>query len=446
MARARFPALAAAVTAIALLVGTCAGGASPTPAPSAAGSAGPSTAPATSGSITVWSWDIAATALKRLAADFEATNPGTTIDVQDIGYDNAYDKISVGLQSGSGLPDIVTIETDHMQPYITDFPQGFLDITDQAADLEDLFDSSKWVASSDADGRLFSLPWDSGTVAIFYRRDYFETAGVDPDDIATWDDFVAAGRKVKATTGVAMINVDVNGSDSIWAELMQQQGASYFDGDGKITVSGTAGVKAMTLLKTLYEEGLIDNQQGWDARVSAAKKGTAATQATGVRWIGTLTAEIPELSGRFGVMPLPVFEEGGSTTSNNGGSTLAIPATSRNPDLAWAFVHFALADARNQASMLEKEGLFPSYLPAYDEPIMTAEQAYFGGQAVFAVFGELTPEIPAIFYTADDSQASGIMTSAQAAILSGGADLKTTLDDAANQIANATGREIAPYD
>ena len=38
----------------------------------------------------------------------------------------------------------------------------------------------------------------------------------------------------------------------------------------------------MTLLKTLYDKGLIDNVKGWDARVAAAKAGKAATQATGV--------------------------------------------------------------------------------------------------------------------------------------------------------------------
>jgi lactose/L-arabinose transport system substrate-binding protein len=420
--------------------------ASTSPASSAPASTAPSAAPsvALSGSITVWSWDVAAAALKRLVPAFEAANPGTTIDVQDIGYDNAYDKISVGLQAGSGLPDVTTIETDHMQPYISKFPDGFMDMTAQAAGLKDQFDPSKWAASSSADGKLFSLPWDSGTVAVFYRSDYFATAGVDPAQIKTWDDFVAAGEKVKAATGKAMINVDVNGSDSIWAELMQQQGASYFNADGQITVNDQAGVNAMTLLKTLYDKGLIDNAKGWDARVAAAKAGSAATQATGVWWIGTLTSEMPELSGKFAAMPLPLFGGTGANTSNNGGSTLAIASTSQNKDLAWAFIKYALADSKNQASMLEKEGLFPAYFPAYQEPIMQAPQPYFGGQKIFSFFGDLTPNIPAVNYTADNGTASDIMTNAQSEILSGHKDVKPTLDDAAKQIANATGRTIAP--
>lgn len=400
-------------------------------------------APPVSGSITVWSWDVAASALERLAADFMAANPGTTVEVVDVGYDNAYDKITVGLQAGSGLPDLVTIETDHMQPYVSAFPQGFVDITDRAQALEDQFDPSKWAASSDAQGRLFSLPWDSGTVGLFCRSDYLEEAGVDPATLVTWDGFVAAGETVKEAIGVPMINVDVNGSDGIYAELIQQLGTGYFTPDGAINVAGPESVQAMTLLKTLYDKGLIDNQQGWDARVTAAKEGTAVCQATGVWWYGTLTSEAAELSGKWTVLPLPVFGEGGSPTSNNGGSTLAIPATSANPDLAWAFARFALADAANQASMMESEGLFPAYLPAYGEPAMQAEQPYFGGQKVFALFGELTPLIPPIAYTADNSKASDQMTNTQSAILSGGQDVLAALQDAADQLANATGRQIA---
>ena len=38
------------------------------------------------GEITVWSWDVGAVALERLAADFEKEHEGTTVNVVDVGY------------------------------------------------------------------------------------------------------------------------------------------------------------------------------------------------------------------------------------------------------------------------------------------------------------------------------------------------------------------------
>ena len=39
---------------------------------------------------------------------------------------------------------------------------------------------------------------DSGPVVMFYRRDFYEKAGVDPCDHQDRDDFIAAGKKVMA--------------------------------------------------------------------------------------------------------------------------------------------------------------------------------------------------------------------------------------------------------
>ncbi len=113
--------------------------------PGASGAAGTeSSAPAElSGEITVWSWDVAAEGMKRLAPEFEKAHPGTTIDVVDIGYDNAYDKISVGLQANAGLPDVITVETDHMPGYIAAFPNGFTDLAPAVGDQKADFDPSK---------------------------------------------------------------------------------------------------------------------------------------------------------------------------------------------------------------------------------------------------------------------------------------------------------------
>ena len=188
------------------------------------------------GRITVWSWDVAATALDRLGAAFETDHPGTEIDVVDVGYDNAYDKLSVGLQAGSGLPDVVTIETDRAPGYINEFPAGLVDLTPVLGDDEADFDPFKWSAQSDADGALRVAPWDSGTVGLFFRTDYFDEAGVDPATVATWDDLVAAGETIKAKTGHTLLSLDV-ATGAGFQMLLQQQGLGLFDAAGEITIT-----------------------------------------------------------------------------------------------------------------------------------------------------------------------------------------------------------------
>lgn len=394
------------------------------------------------GEITVWSWDVGAVALERLAADFEKAHEGTTVKVVDVGYDNAYDKMSVGFQAGTGLPDVVTIETDAAPGYITQFPKGMLDLNPILGGDEVDFDPFKWSAGSDADGSLRIAPWDSGTVALYYRTDIVEQAGVDIEAAATWDDLIAAGKVIKEKTGHTLLSTDLSAGGG-FQMLLQQLGQGLFNEAGEITLDSPEAVRVLTMLQEMNEAGLIKNVTGWDGRVTSAKDGDSAVTADAVWWIGTLQGDAPELSGKYAVLPLPAFDEGGARTSNNGGSGLAVPAQAKNPQLAAAFVDFVLADADNQVSMMTNEGLFPSYLPALESDYFSKPVEYFGGQPVYETFAELTAQIPPIVYTSDSAEASDIVANAVAAAVLNGADPATVLADAAAQLATSTGREVA---
>ncbi|WP_127125846.1 ABC transporter substrate-binding protein [Georgenia sp. SYP-B2076] len=430
-------ALVPAAATMLLLAGCATGGGTSPTEPVTVGADG-----ALEGEITVWTWDVAAVALERLAATFEKENPGTSVEVVDVGYDNAYDKLSVGLQAGSGLPDIVTIEVDRAPGYLAEFPDGFVDLGPVLGDKQADFDPFKWSTGTTADGTIAVAPWDSGTVGMFYRADYLAAAGVDPSSIETWADLVEAGEQVKTATGNTLMSVDV-ASGAIFRMMLHQQGQGYFDENGDIAITSPEAVEALTLLQDINARGLLQNVRGWDGRVGATKDGSSAFHPEAVWWTGTLTGEMPELSGKFSVMELPAFEQGGARTANNGGSGLAVPTQAENPELAAAFIDFALAGTESQVSMMENEGLFPAYLPALEDEYFQQELEYFGGQPVFQLFAEQTKQIPTITYATDDALANDTAANAVVAAVINGEDPAAALQAAAEQIATATGREIA---
>ncbi|MFI6292440.1 ABC transporter substrate-binding protein [Nonomuraea sp. NPDC050790] len=393
-----------------------------------------------SGNIEIWSWDVAAKALQRLAPEFEKANPGVKVKVTDIGYDNAYDKITVGLKSGAGLPDIITLEDTAVPGYAENFPGGLVDLTPVAGKYKADFDPAKWQAASTAKG-LYALPWDSAPVGLYYRRDYFEKAKIDPASLVTWDDAVKAGEKIKEATGRRLFVSDLTTAAG-FTTLLQQLGQGYFV-DGKVAVNSAHAVRALTLLKTLKDKDLLQNEKGWDGRVTATKQGKAATQPTAAWWSGTLTADMPELSGKFGVVPLPAFEAGGSRTSANGGSALSITAQTKNQQTAWAFLEWLLASKERQVSMMRTEALFPAYLPALADPLFDEPQPYFGGEKANRLFADQVKSIPPVELTGDDKQAEELLKKAVSACLLNGEDPKAVLDGVAEQLAAATGREIA---
>ncbi|MBL1097830.1 ABC transporter substrate-binding protein [Streptomyces coffeae] len=399
------------------------------------------------GKITVWSWDVAAAALKRLGRTFQERNPGVTVDVVDIGYDNAYDKITVGLRGGTGLADILTIEGSYLPQYTANFPSAIYDVANLGGRYGGDFARAAWRTVTGRTGgeQVFGIPWDIGPCALYYRTDHFRAGGVDPTSLQTWDDYVRAGVRIKKATGHKLLVHDPTDS-GIFPMLLQQQGQSSFLG-GRIALETPAAVQALTLMKRLAEEELVDYEKNWDGLVTATKEGKVSTTPIAAWWSGTLTDEMPELSGKFRVVPLPGFTADGVRTSNIGGSTLCIPTQSEHPELAWQFIRFVLTDKDNQVSMLKREGLFPAYLPALEDGYLSEKQEYFGGQRANAVFTRLAQNIPPVEYTKDDAKEKDIVISTVNGVMLHGKDPRAALASAARQLAEATGRKrvaVAP--
>jgi len=164
------------------------------------GMAGAQAAPA--GEITVWSWNIAAEALDMLVPDFNKKYPDVKVTVVNMGNGDVYDKTLAGCAAGgTDLPDVVTIENSEAEIQWAQFPDCFANLKEFGVEkYVDKFPAFKWTELMAGDG-IYSLPWDSGPTVVFYRRDIYEQAGVDPASIKTWDDFIAAGKKILDATG-----------------------------------------------------------------------------------------------------------------------------------------------------------------------------------------------------------------------------------------------------
>ncbi len=159
---------------------------------------------------------------------------------------------------------------------------------------------------------------------------------------------------------------------------------------------------------------------------------------------GTIRSTSPDLAGKWGVYQMPGVKADGPRAANLGGSSLAITSASKNQEAAWAYLNYTLGTNEGQVTMLKEFGLVPSLLSALDDPFVAAEQPYWGGQKVWVDILSTLPKVKPSRGTPFFQDADKIMVAVQLKHLNGEyADAKTALDDAANQIAGATGLSIA---
>src|SRR5690349_20650844 len=78
---------------------------------------------ALSGTVTVWSWDVAAKALQATIPSFNAKYPNVKVNVVDLGNQNTYDRGLAGCAAGGAdLPDVYSIENNEAEVFWARFP------------------------------------------------------------------------------------------------------------------------------------------------------------------------------------------------------------------------------------------------------------------------------------------------------------------------------------
>lgn len=380
--------------------------------------------------ITVWSWDVALMQLQEAAEAYQKDHPDVKFEFEEMGTDQIYKKLSTSLATGNGIADIVEIEGEFLTGYADKFPEGFLDVSDAVSADDFLPFKMSEVTYND---KVHAFPWDAGPEAMFYRTDYFEQAGVSPEDIKTWDDLIEAGKKIeekcKTPSGdpVKMIPVDPKKSN-LYSLIRGQFGIGVFDENGAPIVDDERSIAAMKKADEIYDSGVVLNYNGWDEYEQTVVNESVACIPEAVWMIGTIKDKAPQTEGKWSAMDIPMIE-GGEYCCNNGGGDLVINAKTEFPEAAKDFCKFAMTDTALQASAFEKYGLYTSYIPSYEEEIFKTGDPFFGEGNVYEIFiqnGQKVAEIPVSPNTQEASDSIGATVSK---IFLNGEDVDTAMKE-----------------
>ena len=278
------------------------GGATPTSAP----------APITSGhvNITVWEGytDAESTAMKKLAAEFNATHPHITVTPQFYGNnDYALQKVLAALAGGKP-PDIsylygsnaANIASSPQVVPLTNFVK-----TDPSFGWDHFYPFERTVAT--VNGKVVGIPALVDNLALVYNKTLFKQAGIAPPTASwTWSDFEQAALKLTnpATKQFGWAYVNDASEDTVWRfwAMLWQAGGSILSPDGKqAAFNSAAGIKALTLLQTLAQHKAIYLDNGSDNYLPVFNAGHIGMLWTGPWDLQQITASKVD----YGVQILP---------------------------------------------------------------------------------------------------------------------------------------------
>ncbi|REK77572.1 ABC transporter substrate-binding protein [Paenibacillus paeoniae] len=386
-------------------------------------------------------------AVKQLVVDFNQSQSGIVVEEVFQGtYDESLNKMKASMDSKSGpsLIQVYEIGSRFMIDSKAITPiQTFVDA--EGYDLSQLEENITNYYTFD--GKLHSMPFNTSNPILYYNKDLFKAAGLDPDKApATFEEVKEAAAKLTK-------DGQAGASFAIYGWFMEQffanQGADYVNnGNGRTAAATESQLNNETGAATLaWWKDLIDSKAALNLGRSTAdtKKAFLAGQvAMTLDSTASLRGIVDAAEGKFevgtGYLPKAAGAKDGGVIVGGASLWVLNNKPEEEQKAAWEFIKY-LGQPATQAYWHVNTGYFPITKKAYDEKLVADNLAKYP-QFQTAV-DQLHNSKPS---TASTGAVMGVFPEARQIVegaieeaLTGVKDPQKALDDAAKAISDKIG-------
>lgn len=302
-----------------------------------------------------------------LPAEFEATYPQYSVEIEQFPFDTLHNKIIAGLTGGE-LPDVFMLGDQTVAEFAAlDGLEPLEDFKKENNYKDEDFMPDAWTHFITLDGILYAAPAYSEYRVLFYRTDLFENAGISHPP-TTYDELVDYGMKLtNGTSQFGLANQSGKLDLHFFSCILYAKGGNFYTPDhAKCDLTAPAGIEALEFYKSLYDKNIIpkDPAQQTDT-FQGFIQGYYAMAESGPWWLGLL-AKQPEMEGKWAAAPLP--EDKTNITYGHPNAWM-IPAQAKNKAGGKAWLQFFMR-VEPQVDFFKGNGNLPVLLAAYDDPAL----------------------------------------------------------------------------
>jgi sn-glycerol 3-phosphate transport system substrate-binding protein len=372
--------------------------------------------------------------IDRFAADFEKDNPGIKLrPIYSGSYQESIAKALTAVKSGDPPVTSILLSTDMFTLIDEDAIVPFDDLIKTADDkawLKSFYPA--FMENSQTGGKTWGIPFQRSTIVLFYNKDAFKEAGLDPNrPPATWTQMREDAQKLTKR--------DASGNVTQWGVQIPSSGFPYWLFQG-LTIENGVNLMNQAGTEVYYDKPeVIGALQYWLDLVNKYKVhppgivewGTTPKdffeRKVAMMWTtsGNLTNVKNNAKFDFGVAMLPASKQRGSPT---GGGNFYIfkKSTPAQREAAFRFIKWVTAPERAAQWGIDT-GYVAVRADAWDTPVM---KQYVAGFPAAAVARDQLPYAKAELSTHDNQRVTKALNDGLQAALTGTKDPAQAMKDA----------------
>jgi multiple sugar transport system substrate-binding protein len=325
--------------------------------------------------VRFWAMGREGEVVAELLQDFEREHPGIRVDVQQLPWTSAHEKLLTAFV-GEATPDLAQLGNTWVPELAT---LGALEPLDDeiaaspGVRAADYFEGI-W-ATNELDGARYGVPWYVDTRLPFYRRDLLAAAGFAavPE---TWSGWLDAMRAIKARGGPGRyaILLPLDEFEQLLAFALSQ-GEPLLREHGRWgNFRGEGFRRALAFYLQLFAEQLapVVTQAQAANPWHELGRGYVGFMLSGPWSIGEMKRRLaPAQQASWATAPLP--GPSGPGTSTAGGSSLVVFRGAAHPREAWQLIEY-LSRPEVQRRFYELTGNLPPRRTAWDDPRLAGDE------------------------------------------------------------------------
>ena len=340
--------------------------------------------------LDLWELSVGEDLMRSLLDKFERQNPGVHVRFQQLSWDYGLDKIITAIAAGNS-PDLCELGTDWVPQFSS---TGVIqDLTPELLPLKDQFLLWEPVTYR---GRLYGVPWLAGTRILFYNRNLFAQAGLNPDrPPATWEELLRDAKAIDALgPEIHGIGLHVAESYAPWQEFLPfvwANGGDVLDKEWtRSRLDEPQFLEALKFYKSLKPCALVERQPQVNQLFAQGKVGI---QISGSWNFALIPRMNPTLNFGVGLLPKPSALQG-TPASFAGGEVLVLLKGTRHPKEALKLALFLAEEEQAMTIVEAQRNIVPTVKSAMQHPYYRThpEQKLFFEQVQYAVAPPAHPE------------------------------------------------------
>jgi multiple sugar transport system substrate-binding protein len=295
-----------------------------------------------------WQMEMKEGSFNKVIADFEAQNPDIKVKVISNPSSEQINWIMVAAASNT-LSDAVGVEPALLDAWIKQNVVGSLD----DLILRDNYDVSQLASVPKVDNKTWIFPVATFIYPLYYNTELFKAAGITKPP-ATHSEFIAACRKLTnpgknqyGWTFPMTLSPPFGVQNVVLSWMWANQQQAFPDGRPNIDTADMRAV--LTLLNTLYQEGIITPgslTKNEPEEMEEFANGNAAMMIGSIAHIYPLKERNPQL--QYDLAPMPVADgytgKPGSTYAAWG---VGISKNAKQRDAAWKLIKYIMSPEVN---------------------------------------------------------------------------------------------------